>query len=342
MTRGRGIPADDDANLRALVDCWAPVSCVVGKTWDLHVEKVLRVDRDENLRMIAESVAFLRERGQAGLLRRRALLRRLRRPSRLRAGLPAERPPRRGPRPSCLCDTNGAALPMQVADVVERVVAELGASCRVGIHAHNDAGLRRGQLAGRRGPGRRSGAGHHQRLRRALRQRRPRAPSSPRSSSRWAWTASPTTIWPSSPRRPISWPNSATCLPTRTSPTWATTRSLTRAGCTSRRWSAIPAPSSTSTRLWWATTRTCWCRSCRARPPSSSGSGSWATRWTTSATWPTACSSRLKEKEHDGYHYEAADASFELLVRAEMGLKVELFHLEAFRIIVEKREDGAP
>ncbi len=50
---------------------------------------------------------------------------------------------------------------------------------------------------------------------------------------------------------------------------------------------------------------------------------------------------RLKEKEHAGYHYEAADASFELLVRAEMGLEAELFHFEAFRIIVEKREDGS-
>jgi 2-isopropylmalate synthase len=50
---------------------------------------------------------------------------------------------------------------------------------------------------------------------------------------------------------------------------------------------------------------------------------------------------RVKEREHEGYHYEAADASFELLLRAELGLKVEFFHLEAFRIIVEKREDGA-
>jgi len=49
---------------------------------------------------------------------------------------------------------------------------------------------------------------------------------------------------------------------------------------------------------------------------------------------------RVKDREHEGYHYEAADASFELLLRAELGLKVELFHLETFRIIVEKREDG--
>jgi len=50
---------------------------------------------------------------------------------------------------------------------------------------------------------------------------------------------------------------------------------------------------------------------------------------------------RLKQKEHDGYHYEAADASFELLLLAELGKRVEFFRLESFRIIVEKRADGA-
>ena len=68
MTRARGTRAEDDANLAGLASCWTPVVALVGKTWDLHVRKVLRVDRDENLRMIAESVAFLRSAGQARLL----------------------------------------------------------------------------------------------------------------------------------------------------------------------------------------------------------------------------------------------------------------------------------
>jgi 2-isopropylmalate synthase len=50
---------------------------------------------------------------------------------------------------------------------------------------------------------------------------------------------------------------------------------------------------------------------------------------------------RLKEKEHEGYHYEAADASFELLLRRELDQDTPIFfRLESFRIIVEKREDG--
>ena len=59
MTRRRGVAAEEDAALRVLAESWTPVSTIVGKTWGLHLEKVVKVDRDENLRMIAESVAFL-------------------------------------------------------------------------------------------------------------------------------------------------------------------------------------------------------------------------------------------------------------------------------------------
>ena len=88
--------ADRDEALRLLAASFAPVSTLVGKTWSLHLEKVVRVDRDENLRMIEDSVAFLVARGQVGRLRRRALLRRLARRPRLRAALRARR--RRGGR----------------------------------------------------------------------------------------------------------------------------------------------------------------------------------------------------------------------------------------------------
>jgi len=59
MTRRRGVAADHDPALRVLADCFAPVCTLVGKTWRLHLEKVLKVDGEENLRMIEESVAFL-------------------------------------------------------------------------------------------------------------------------------------------------------------------------------------------------------------------------------------------------------------------------------------------
>ena len=59
MTRRRGVAAEEDDGLQILARCFAPVCTIVGKTWALHLEKVVRVGRDENLRMIEESVAFL-------------------------------------------------------------------------------------------------------------------------------------------------------------------------------------------------------------------------------------------------------------------------------------------
>lgn len=64
MTRRRGIAAEADEGLRQLAGTFAPVCTLVGKTWSLHLEKVVRVGRDENLRMIADSVAFLVREGK--------------------------------------------------------------------------------------------------------------------------------------------------------------------------------------------------------------------------------------------------------------------------------------
>ena len=77
MTTRKGVAAEADENLRVLADCFAGTVTIVGKTWGLHLTKVLRVSRDENLRMIDDSVRFLVGSGQDGRLRRGALLRRL-------------------------------------------------------------------------------------------------------------------------------------------------------------------------------------------------------------------------------------------------------------------------
>ena len=98
MTRRRDLAADEDPALRLLADCFAPVCTLVGKTWQLHLEKVINTDPEENLELIRDSVAFLVGAGQARDLRRRALLRRLPRRPRVRAALPASRRSRRAPR----------------------------------------------------------------------------------------------------------------------------------------------------------------------------------------------------------------------------------------------------
>src|ERR1700749_2082029 len=139
MTRRRDLPASSDPALKVLAECFAPVCTLVGKTWTLHLEKVVKVDRDENLRMIAESVAFLVAQGKRVIYDaehffdgyaddRDYALRCLR----AAAGAGAET--------VVCCDTNGGTLPHVVGEAMSDVVASVGSEVRVGIHTHDDAG----------------------------------------------------------------------------------------------------------------------------------------------------------------------------------------------------------
>jgi 2-isopropylmalate synthase len=138
MTRRRGIAAADDAGLRVLAECFAPVCTIVGKTWALHLEKVVRVDRAENLAMIGESVAFLVAAGKRVVYDAEHFFDAYREdPSyaldclRAAAGAGAET--------VAICDTNGSSLPPQIAEATAAVVTAVGDRVRVAIHCHNDA-----------------------------------------------------------------------------------------------------------------------------------------------------------------------------------------------------------
>src|SRR3954449_8446171 len=114
MTRRRGVDAAEDEGLRVLAGCFAPVCTIVGKTWALHLEKVVRVDRAENLAMIAESVAFLAGAGKRVVYDAEHFFDGYRDDPgyaldclRAAAGAGAET--------VALCDTNGSALPARGA-----------------------------------------------------------------------------------------------------------------------------------------------------------------------------------------------------------------------------------
>jgi len=139
MTRRRGVRAEEDDALRLLAGCFAPVCTLVGKTWALHLEKVTKVDAGENLAMIEESVAFLRTRGKRVIYDAEHFFDGYRQDAVyaldcLRAAVNG------GAENVTLCDTNGSSLPAQIAEATSRVVADLGDSVAVGIHTHDDAG----------------------------------------------------------------------------------------------------------------------------------------------------------------------------------------------------------
>ncbi len=138
MTRRRDSRAEEDAALRVLAECFAPVCTLVGKTWALHLDKVVRVDREENLRMIAESIAFLVGEGKRVIYDAEHFFDAFRDDREytlacLRAAAEA------GADTLTLCDTNGSSLPHQVTEATIAVVDALGHAVRVGIHCHNDA-----------------------------------------------------------------------------------------------------------------------------------------------------------------------------------------------------------
>jgi 2-isopropylmalate synthase len=139
MTRRRDSAAADDPALRELADSVAPVCTLVGKTWALHLEKVTRVDPEENLRMIEESVRFLTDQGKRVIYDAEHFFDAFRDDSAyalrcLRAAVDG------GAENVTLCDTNGSSLPRQVAIATADVLKELGEHTAVGIHTHDDAG----------------------------------------------------------------------------------------------------------------------------------------------------------------------------------------------------------
>ena len=163
-----------------LADCFAPVCTLVGKASVLHVEKVVRVSREENLAMIADSVAFLAGAGKRVLFDAEhffdgfaldpgyAL-------DCLRAAAEA------GAERLVLCDTNGGSLPPQIRTAFAVVARSAAGGAARDPHPRR-LRLRRGQHADGGRSGRHAGAGDGQRHRRAHRQRQPRSRSSPTCS----------------------------------------------------------------------------------------------------------------------------------------------------------------
>ena len=139
MTRRKGRRAAEDEGMQALLASEAPVVTIVGKSWDLHIRDVLETDQEENLAMIAESVALMVEAGREVIFDAEHFFDGWRSdPACAMASLGAATAA--GARRLVLCDTNGASFPEQIAEAVDAVVARMPGAI-IGIHAHNDIAL---------------------------------------------------------------------------------------------------------------------------------------------------------------------------------------------------------
>lgn len=135
-TRRANLRAEDDLQLQTLLAAGTPVCTIFGKTWNMHVTEVLRTSLEENLRMVAESVAFLRGNGRRVIYDAEHFF----------DGYKSDAPyaletlraaARSGAETLVLCDTNGGSMPWEVDEIVRTVRQELP-EATLGIHAHND------------------------------------------------------------------------------------------------------------------------------------------------------------------------------------------------------------
>ncbi len=138
MTRRRGVEPRDDVGMRALLDSQAPTITIVGKTSELHVTDVLRVSLEENLAMIGDTVQYLCDESREVIYDAEHFFDgwKLNRDYALRTVLAAAEA---GASIVVLCDTNGGSLPEEIAELTRQVVDAL--PIPVGIHCHNDCDL---------------------------------------------------------------------------------------------------------------------------------------------------------------------------------------------------------
>jgi 2-isopropylmalate synthase len=132
------VKVEEDSNLQALLDARTPVVTLVGKTWPLHVTHVLETTLEENLAMISDSVRYMKENGREVVFDAEHFFDGYRADPAystevLKAAAAA------GADWIVLCDTNGGSLPAWIREVVTNIKAAV--PTRIGIHTHNDGEL---------------------------------------------------------------------------------------------------------------------------------------------------------------------------------------------------------
>jgi len=129
---------EDDANVLSLLTANTPSVAIFGKTWDLHVSQVLGTTLDENLRLVGDTIRFFKAHGKEVVFDAEHFFDGfINNPTYAMQVLTAAK--EAGADVLCLCDTNGGTLPDAIQDIVAKVCAAFP-DTRVGIHCHNDSG----------------------------------------------------------------------------------------------------------------------------------------------------------------------------------------------------------
>jgi 2-isopropylmalate synthase len=335
MTRRRGVSAEQDEGLRVLADSFVPACTIVGKASVLHVEKVVRVSREENLAMIADSVAFLRSAGKRVLLDAEHFFDGFALDPayaldclRVAADAGAER--------LVLCDTNGGSLPPHIRTAFA-VVSEALPGTALGIHTHDDSGCAVAntliavecgatQVQGTvNGIGERTGNANLITIIADLQLKMGVELLAPEQLARLTETAhfvdellnrTPNPAQPYVGKHAFAHKAGLHAAGVRAEP--QTFEHIDPSVVGNDRDVLISELSGRGTIVE------------KAQQAGIAADDELAQRVV----------ERVKELEHEGFQFEAADGSFELLLRKQAGEYEPLFRLESWRVIVEKHADG--
>jgi len=333
-TRRAGGQAEDDPTLRAVLDAETSVVCLVGKAWDYHVTEALRTSLDEAVAMVSDSIEFLARESRRVFFDAEHFFDGYKRNAEfsLRVVQAAEAA---GAEVLVLCDTNGGTLPHEA----EAIVAEVGARTKadIGVHFHNDGGC----AAANALAGVRAGAVHVQGCINGYGERTGNA-NLATIIANLSLKMGIATIPAERLERLTAVAHHVAELvnitPDPQQPYVGTSAFAHKSGIHT---SAISRASDAYEHV----------------VPDLVGNG---TRFVVSELAGrstlqmkaeelgldlashelAAVLDELKELEHRGYHFEVADGSLELLMRAATGWKQTYFAIESFRVITECREDN--
>ncbi len=136
-TRKPGVSVKQDVNLKALLDSGAPCATLVGKSWDFHVLKALETTLEENLNMIRESIAYLKDKNREVVFDAEHFFDGFKANEEYAVQV-LQAAQEAGADWLVLCDTNGGTMPWEIEDILLRIRHLV--KVPLGIHAHNDAG----------------------------------------------------------------------------------------------------------------------------------------------------------------------------------------------------------
>ncbi|HUZ22408.1 MAG TPA: citramalate synthase [Streptosporangiaceae bacterium] len=336
----RGV--DDDASLAALLAAETPIVTLVGKAWTLHVDEALRTTREENLAMVAESVAYMAAAGRRVVFDAEHFFDGYRADRGYALAVLAAAADA-GADTLALCDTNGGTLPDDVARIVAEV-AEVAAGAgrsraRIGVHFHNDSAcavansvvaVAAGGLhvqGAANGYGERCGNADLFSVIADLELKRGHdllPPGRLAALASTARTIADVANLPFDARQPYVGPSA-----------FATKAGL-HASAIARRPDAYshidPAAVGNSAQVLVS--------ELAGRSNVMAKAAELGLDLSSDPTLAGRVLDQVKEAEHRGYAFEAADASFELLVRRSAGVLATWFELEGYRVVIERASAG--